>query len=93
MLIRERGSLIKVPRIEPPKQTPTGGRRREHVLGSCRADEPISEGLLVEAHEADLFVANEAIQARVKAILAAGAETYEGELHFPDLSAKLPPAD
>lgn len=26
MFIRERGSLIiKVPRIEPPKQTPTGG--------------------------------------------------------------------
>lgn len=93
MLIRERGSLIKVPRIGPPKQTPTGGRRREHVLGTFRADEPISEGLLVEAHEADLCVANEAIQARVKAILAAGAETYEGELHFPDLSAKLPPAD
>ncbi|WP_414137651.1 hypothetical protein [Burkholderia cepacia] len=41
----------------------------------------------------DLCVANEAIQARVKAILAAGAATYEGELHFPDLSAKLPPAD
>ncbi|KVK98113.1 hypothetical protein [Burkholderia cepacia] len=41
----------------------------------------------------DLCVANEAIQARVNAILAAGAATYEGELHFPDLSAKLPPAD
>ncbi|KVH58521.1 hypothetical protein [Burkholderia cepacia] len=63
------------------------------MLGTFRADEPISEGLLVEAHEADLCVANEAIQARVKAILAAGTETYEGELHFPDLSAKLPPAD
>ncbi|ERJ39893.1 Enoyl-CoA hydratase [Burkholderia sp. AU4i] len=63
------------------------------MLGTFRADEPISEGLLVEAHGADLCVANEAIQARVKAILAAGAETYEGELHFPDLSAKLPPAD
>jgi len=57
------------------------------------SDVSFSEGLLVEAHEADLCVANEAIQARVKAILKAGAETYEGELHFPELSAKLPPAD
>ncbi|SDD93137.1 Enoyl-CoA hydratase/carnithine racemase [Cupriavidus sp. YR651] len=57
------------------------------------SDTSFSEGLLIEAHEADLCVANDAIQARVKAILAAGAETYEGELHFPDLSAKLPPAD
>ncbi|PLP98527.1 enoyl-CoA hydratase/isomerase family protein [Cupriavidus pauculus] len=57
------------------------------------SDASFSEGLLIEAHEADRCVANDAIQARVKAILAAGAETYEGELHFPDLSAKLPPAD
>ncbi|MCO5399115.1 enoyl-CoA hydratase/isomerase family protein [Ralstonia soli] len=57
------------------------------------ADPLFSEGLLVEAHEADLCVANESIQARVRAILAAGAETYEGELHFPDLSSKLPAAD
>lgn len=57
------------------------------------SDTSFSEGLLVEAREADLCVANEAIQARVKAILKAGAETYEGELHFPELSAKLPPAD
>ncbi|WP_230958534.1 enoyl-CoA hydratase/isomerase family protein [Burkholderia territorii] len=57
------------------------------------SDVSFSEGLLVEAHEADLCVANEAIQARVKAILAAGAETYDGELRFPDLSAKLPPAE
>ncbi|AOZ04380.1 enoyl-CoA hydratase (plasmid) [Cupriavidus sp. USMAHM13] len=57
------------------------------------SDVSFSEGLLVEAHEADLCVANEAIQARVKAILNAGAETYEGELHFPELSAKLPPGD
>ncbi|WP_321909702.1 enoyl-CoA hydratase/isomerase family protein [Burkholderia cepacia] len=64
--------------------------KRSVDMGS---DVSFSEGLLVEAHEADLCVANEAIQARVKAILAAGAETYEGELHFPDLSAKLPPAD
>ena len=64
--------------------------KRSVGMGS---DVSFSEGLLVEAHEADLCVANEAIQARVKAILAAGAETYEGELHFPDLSAKLPPAD
>ncbi|WP_175776447.1 enoyl-CoA hydratase/isomerase family protein [Burkholderia anthina] len=64
--------------------------KRSVDMGS---DVSFSEGLLVEAHEADLCVANEAIQARVKAILAAGAETYEGELRFPDLSAKLPPAD
>ncbi|MFJ4293460.1 enoyl-CoA hydratase/isomerase family protein [Cupriavidus sp. NPDC089707] len=57
------------------------------------SDTSFSEGLLVEAREADLCVANEAIQARVKAILKAGAETYEGELHFPELSAKLPPAE
>lgn len=57
------------------------------------SDVSFSEGLLVEAHEADLCVANEAIQARVKAILQAGAETYEGELRFPDLSAKLPAAE
>lgn len=57
------------------------------------SDVSFSEGLLVEAHEADLCVANEAIQTRVKAILKAGAETYEGELHFPDLSENLPPAD
>lgn len=57
------------------------------------SDVSFSEGLLVEAHEADLCVANDSIQARVKAILDAGAETYEGELHFPDLGAKLPPAD
>lgn len=57
------------------------------------SDASFSEGLLVEAHEADLCVANEAVQARVKALLAAGAETYEGELHFQDLSSKLPPAE
>lgn len=57
------------------------------------SDVSFSEGLLVEAHEADLCVANEAIQARVQAILKAGAETYEGELRFPELAAKLPPSD
>lgn len=57
------------------------------------SDTSFSEGLLVEAHEADLCVANESIQARVKAILKAGAETYEGELHFPELGTKLPHAD
>ncbi|MBR8186547.1 hypothetical protein C6Q14_27275 [Burkholderia ambifaria] len=46
MLIREQGSLIKVLRVEPPKQPPSRGRRREHVLGTFRADEPIPPALL-----------------------------------------------
>ncbi|KML57066.1 hypothetical protein VL15_15235 [Burkholderia cepacia] len=46
MLIREQGNLIKVLRVEPPKQPPTRGRRREHVLGTFRADEPIPPALL-----------------------------------------------
>ncbi|MDR6504212.1 hypothetical protein J2785_007409 [Burkholderia ambifaria] len=46
MLIREQGRLIKVLRVEPPKQPPTRGRRREHVLGTFRADEPIPPALL-----------------------------------------------
>jgi enoyl-CoA hydratase/carnithine racemase len=46
----------------------------------------ITEGLLVEAHEADLSVASEVTKARVTEALAAGAETYEGELEMNFLS-------
>src|SRR5256714_1082260 len=46
----------------------------------------IAEGLLVEAHESDLSVASEVTQARVKEVLKAGAETYEGELELGFLS-------
>ncbi|VWC91593.1 hypothetical protein BCO18430_03283 [Burkholderia contaminans] len=46
MLIRHKGNLIKVLRVEPPKASPTRGRRREHVLGTFRADEPIPPELL-----------------------------------------------
>jgi enoyl-CoA hydratase/carnithine racemase len=46
----------------------------------------IPEGLLVEAHESDLSVASEVTQARVKAALKAGAETYDGELKLDFLS-------
>jgi len=42
----------------------------------------LAEGLLVEAHESDLSVASEVTQARVKEVLKAGAETYEGELEL-----------
>src|SRR5881296_2660320 len=46
----------------------------------------LAEGLLVEAHESDLSVASEVTQARVKEVLKAGAETYEGELELGFLS-------
>jgi enoyl-CoA hydratase/carnithine racemase len=46
----------------------------------------LTEGLLVEAHEADLSVASEVTKARVAEALAAGAETYEGELEMNFLS-------
>jgi hypothetical protein len=51
----------------------------------------LAEGLLVEAHESDLSVANEISQARVKEALKVGAETYEGELEM-DFLEKLSPA-
>jgi enoyl-CoA hydratase/carnithine racemase len=50
----------------------------------------LAEGLLVEAHESDLSVANEATQARVREALKAGAETYEGELEM-DYLLRLSP--
>ncbi|AIF48128.1 enoyl-CoA hydratase/isomerase family protein [Dyella japonica] len=56
------------------------------------ADAPFSEALLVEAHESDLCVANDLVQERIKAAIAAGAETYDVELNLPDLFSKLPPA-
>jgi enoyl-CoA hydratase/carnithine racemase len=46
----------------------------------------LAEGLLVEAHESDLSVANEVTQARVAEALTVGAETYEGELEMNFLS-------
>jgi len=50
----------------------------------------ISEGLLVEAHESDLSVANAVTKARVREALKLGAETYAGELEMDYLS-RLPP--
>jgi enoyl-CoA hydratase/carnithine racemase len=50
----------------------------------------MAEGLLVEAHESDLSVANEVTQARVKEALKVGAETYEGELEMGFLSRLTP---
>jgi hypothetical protein len=46
----------------------------------------LAEGLLVEAHEADVSVASPLTQARVKEALNVGAETYEGELGMDYLS-------
>jgi enoyl-CoA hydratase/carnithine racemase len=51
----------------------------------------MAEGLLMEAHESDLSVANDVTQARVMEVLKAGAETYEGELEMGYLS-KFSPA-
>ncbi len=50
----------------------------------------IPEGLLVEAHESDLSLANEVTQARVAEALKIGAETYEGELDMDYLSRLSP---
>ncbi len=50
----------------------------------------MAEGLLVEAHESDLSVANEVTQARVTEALKVGAETYEGELEMDYLSRLCP---
>lgn len=50
----------------------------------------LAEGLLVEAHESDLSVANEVTQARVAEALRVGAETYEGELELEFLSRLAP---
>jgi enoyl-CoA hydratase/carnithine racemase len=52
----------------------------------------MAEGLLAEAHESDLSVASAVTQARVKAALKAGAETYEGELEL-DFLTRLSPKD
>jgi enoyl-CoA hydratase/carnithine racemase len=50
----------------------------------------MAEGLLVEAHESDLSVANEVTQARVTEVLNVGAETYEGEMEMDYLSRLSP---
>ena len=50
----------------------------------------IAEGLLVEAHESDLALANEVTQARIAESLKLGAETYQGELEM-DFLSKLSP--
>jgi enoyl-CoA hydratase/carnithine racemase len=50
----------------------------------------MSEGLLVEAHESDLSVANEATQALVAKALKVGAETYESELEMEYMSKLYP---
>jgi hypothetical protein len=50
----------------------------------------MAEGLLVEAHEADMSVADEVTQARVTQALKVGAETYEGELEMDYLSRLSP---
>ena len=52
----------------------------------------MAEGLLVEAHESDMSVANEVTQARVREALKVGAETYEGELEM-DFISRLTPAN
>ncbi|WP_445147210.1 enoyl-CoA hydratase/isomerase family protein [Dyella sp. Tek66A03] len=46
----------------------------------------LAEGLLIEAHESDLSVASEVTQARVREVMAAGAETYDSELEMDFLS-------
>src|SRR6202163_2979629 len=50
----------------------------------------MAEGLLLEAHESDLAVANEVTQARIAESLKLGAETYQGELEM-DFLTKLSP--
>src|SRR6267154_2153892 len=50
----------------------------------------IAEGLLVEAHESDLALANEVVQARIAESLKLGAETYQSELEM-DFLSKLSP--
>jgi enoyl-CoA hydratase/carnithine racemase len=50
----------------------------------------MAEGLLVEAHESDMSVANEVTQARVTEALKVGAETYEGVLEMDYLSRLAP---
>jgi enoyl-CoA hydratase/carnithine racemase len=43
-------------------------------------------GLLVEAHESDLSVASDVTKARIKDVLKAGAETFDGELEMKFLT-------
>jgi enoyl-CoA hydratase/carnithine racemase len=60
------------------------------AAGDAGAYGSIAEGLLIEAHESDLSVANKVTQARVKEALKVGAETYEGELEM-DYLLRLSP--
>ncbi|WP_196799153.1 hypothetical protein [Burkholderia cepacia] len=46
MLIREQGRLIKVLRVDHPKQSSVTRRPREHVIGTFRADQPVPDALL-----------------------------------------------
>lgn len=43
-------------------------------------------GLLVEAHESDLSVASDVTKARIKDVMKAGAETFDGELEMKFLT-------
>ena len=43
-------------------------------------------GLLVEAHESDLSVASDVTKERIKEVMKAGAETYDGELEMKFLT-------
>src|SRR6202795_1584832 len=67
-----------------------------HAIGHIKAAvdfgafSSIAEGLLVEAHESDLALANEVAQARIAESLKLGAETYQGELEM-DFLTKLSP--
>ncbi|WP_241021551.1 enoyl-CoA hydratase/isomerase family protein [Burkholderia sp. Ac-20353] len=69
-----------------------------HTLGHIKravdrgAYEQLSEGLLVEAYEADLCVANPITQARVKLAIQSGFETYQQELDLDELIGRLPSA-
>ncbi|KVD51220.1 hypothetical protein WS61_03070 [Burkholderia sp. ABCPW 11] len=46
MLIREQGRLIKVLRVDPSKQSSARTRRREQVIGTFRANEPVPSAIL-----------------------------------------------
>ncbi|KVC50357.1 hypothetical protein [Burkholderia diffusa] len=46
MLIREQGHLIKVLRVDPSKQSSARTRRREQVIGTFHANEPVPSSIL-----------------------------------------------
>ncbi|WP_333967647.1 hypothetical protein [Burkholderia orbicola] len=101
MLIREQGNLIKVLRVEPPKQPRARGRRRAHVLGTFRADEPAPHELLAvltpderEALASWLSVYREG-QARteVRAMLASAPAQLESLVSALEVAADTMSAD